>query len=114
MTLTTSGTTIDANDHNQLSIFAILDSKAGTHGPLFLYRTVAEALRAFGHALTDEGSTMASHPEDFTLFHLGHFHQQTAEISVLSAKVSLANLLDLQVAINNGQSHPPLAVIKDA
>ena len=83
-------------ERNPLSqaVFAVYDCKAACFNAPFLYRNVAEAIRAFVHAGAGTGP-MAAHPADFTLFHLGWFDVETGLVENNEPKVGLGTLLEL-------------------
>lgn len=65
---------------NELVICTILDSKAEAYLPPFTMRSDAEAIRAFGDSVEKGGTPLADHPEDFFLYAVGTFNQETGEI----------------------------------
>lgn len=59
-------------------IYAIRDNKVGTFAPPCLFENDATAIRAFGDLVSrDKDSLMHVHPEDFSLWALGHFDTET-------------------------------------
>lgn len=63
-----------------LHIYAVLDRKAQAFGRPFTIQNDAMAIRAFAAAQSDPGSEISKYPEDFTLYSLGAFDDQTGEI----------------------------------
>lgn len=62
-------------------IYAIRDNKVGTFAPPCLFENDATAIRAFGDLVSrDKDSLMYVHPEDFSLWSLGHFDTETGFI----------------------------------
>ncbi|AXL15387.1 nonstructural protein [Microviridae sp.] len=58
-------------------VFSIYDSKTKIYNkPIFLLNE-AEAKRALTDLLADKTSTLALHPEDYSLWHLGSFDDST-------------------------------------
>ena len=47
------------------------------------------AVRAFADQANDETSTIQKHPEDYTLFHLGGYDDNTAEIALLTTPMAI-------------------------
>lgn len=62
----------------------VFDKKAGElHGPVFLVRTVGEAIRLFSDVVNGEGqqaSLLALHPEDFSLVELARVDVGTCDV----------------------------------
>lgn len=64
----------------KLEVFAVLDQQAGAFmRPMFL-QSRGVAMRVVGDAVNSktEGELLASHPEDFRLFRLGEWDDQSA------------------------------------
>jgi len=64
-------------------IFSIRDSKTETFGQPFYQHTHAEAERNFSKLVKDDKSTINSFPEDFDLYYLGTYNDQTGLIMSL-------------------------------
>lgn len=68
-------------------LYAIKDSKGIGFGQPFTANNDLEALRALSDSVNREPmpgqpkSTLAEHPEDFALYSLGEFNQETGEIT---------------------------------
>ncbi|WNK12845.1 MAG: nonstructural protein [Microvirus sp.] len=61
-----------------LQIFSVLDRKAKNYNLPFYCPTIEVAQRAFAQSVNDPASGMAyTHPEDFTLYHIGTFDDET-------------------------------------
>lgn len=63
-----------------LKMFAIYDAKAEFYANPFVARTTGEALRSFAQAANDEKITISQNPDDFALFELAEFDEQTGQI----------------------------------
>lgn len=57
--------------------FSIFDAKGLMYSPPFFMATKGLAIRRFSETATDLTTSIGLHPEDFTLFHIGAFHDQT-------------------------------------
>ena len=57
--------------------FSVYDSKAGFYMAPFFFQSTAEGIRAFFDAANDPQTAISKHPEDYTLFELGAFDDQT-------------------------------------
>lgn len=58
-------------------VFAIRDSKAGMYNQPFHMNLVGEAERALHRLVNDDKSTISQYPEDFDLFEIGEFDDQS-------------------------------------
>lgn len=74
---------------NKLIICTIYDSKAEAYLVPFTMRSEAEAVRAFGDHASQAGTPVNQHPEDYFLYKVGSFDQNTGVITACD-KVSLA------------------------
>lgn len=61
----------------ELKAYSIRDSKASIFNPPFYKKTHGEAERDFTTLCKDEKSTCAQYPEDFDLYFLGTYDDQT-------------------------------------
>ncbi len=60
-----------------LRTFTVFDAKANAYLPPFCFGHIGEALRAFIDAAQDPNHKFHKHGHDFSLFHLGHFDDNT-------------------------------------
>lgn len=65
----------------KLQIFAIRDFKAEAYNTPFFFTTQGQALRAFQDLVTDKQSTVSMHPEDFSIYLVGTFDTDSANIT---------------------------------
>lgn len=63
----------------KLELVAVYDSKVEAFMTPFFAQSVGAAVRAFGDVARDPQHEVGKHPEDYALFWLGTFNQQTAE-----------------------------------
>jgi len=71
-------------------LYTVYDTKAKIYLPPFTFKTQAEALRAFGDSVNQEEHPFNKHPEDYILFHLGQYDDNTAMVKqVVIGKESL-------------------------
>jgi len=61
-------------------MFSIRDTKAEVYHPPFFKGTHGEAERAFMELARDEKSQIAKYPEDFDLFYVGDYDDETGKI----------------------------------
>jgi len=75
-------------------IFSIYDSKAVTYNtPIFLPQE-GQAIRIFDDMVNRTDSEIGKHPEDYTLFTLGDFNDETGLITSLNTPKSLGTALE--------------------
>lgn len=83
----------------KLKIFSVFDSKVSAFmNPIFL-RTTPEAIRAFSGAVSEKDSNFCKYPEDYTLFEVGSWDDQTAVIDLLSTPHPVAKAIEF---VNGG------------
>jgi len=80
----------------KLRVFAVYDSKAEQYMQPFFFVTRGQAMRAFLDALSDDKHEFNKHAEDYTLFELGEYDQDTGYMEPLKAIVSMGNALALK------------------
>ena len=71
-----------------INIYAIKDAKADAFLNPFFKPNDAMAERDFANACADENSMFARNPEDFQIYHIGEFDDESAEV-----KPSLVKLI---------------------
>ena len=71
-----------------LKIFSVFDTAVGAYAsPMFLHSR-AQAVRAFTDAIADPSTNICKHPQDFTLFYLGEYDDQTGYFTSLDTPES--------------------------
>ena len=73
-------------------MFVIYDSKANAYLQPWFLTTEPMAIRAFTDLANDSDSNVSRHPEDYTLFNIGSFDDNTAEI-IWNAPITLGNAI---------------------
>lgn len=68
-----------------MKVFAVRDLKSAAFMQPFFTQSVGTATRIFGDAVEDEKSIFHKHPEDFVLYELGEFDDQTGHITSIEA-----------------------------
>lgn len=71
------------------NIFVIHDSKAQAYLPPFIMHQKEMAKRLFSDAINDKNTQFYNHPEDYTLFFIGLYDDNTAQISTEKTPKSL-------------------------
>lgn len=74
-------------------MFTVYDSKADLYLSPFSFKTPAEALRGFTETANDPASSIGKHPEDYILFEIGTYDDQTGQYVCIDHK-SLGKALD--------------------
>ncbi|WNK12808.1 MAG: nonstructural protein [Microvirus sp.] len=79
-------------------ICAVKDLAVQAFGTPFTTRSRGEALRSFKDEVnrTDGQSAVANHPEDFELYEVGHFHDDTGELTCTTPPELIARAKDLK------------------
>lgn len=84
----------------KLNVYAVLDAKVGVYGQPFYEATDPAAIRSFTDAVNDgsnPNNQWYKHPEDFTLYKIGEYDNNTGSISSngISALVTASSLKEL-------------------
>lgn len=72
-----------------VKMFCIYDSKAEAYMQPFFFQATGLAIRAFEDLVRDDKSNISKYPQDFTLFELGTFDDQTAKLDLYVTPMSL-------------------------
>lgn len=83
-------------------MFTVYDSKAQAYMMPFFMNSRGEALRAWQDLCNDEKTQFGKHPEDFTLFEIGEYDQETGKITQTTAFISLGTALEFKKQKNLG------------
>lgn len=67
----------------ELKMYSIRDSKSQIFNPPFYKKTHGEAERDFSTLVKDEKSMIAQYPEDFDLYYVGTYQDDTGTIQSL-------------------------------
>jgi hypothetical protein len=68
---------------NQLKMYSIQDQKAQLFHPPYFTQTYGEAERIFTTIVNDPNNQISQYPEDFNLYHLGTYNDETGKMSSL-------------------------------
>jgi hypothetical protein len=77
------------------NMYSILDTKSKTYGPVVFEVNHATVMRGITEELKNPQSTLAKYPEDFHLFYLGTFDDQTATFGLMEAPQNMCGLFEL-------------------
>ena len=64
----------------KMFVVAVFDKKTGLYDPPFTCRHIGEAIRSWDVVRKDENSKIGKHPEDFDLFRVGYYYDETAQL----------------------------------
>lgn len=78
----------------RLEAFTVHDSKASAYLQPFFAPSRGVAIRMFTDACNDPEHQFFRHPEDFTLFSIGVFYQETGQWEAIVPAVPLGKALD--------------------
>lgn len=76
-------------------IFTVYDVKAQANMTPFFMQSTGQAVRAFEDTVNDPKSAFNKHPEDYTLFEIGTFDDQTGTLENHKASISLGTALSM-------------------
>lgn len=79
----------------RLILLSFFDSAAECYTRPFFAGSRGEAVRLFSDLVADPDHAIGRHPEDYTLYVLGSFNQQTGELE-RTEPVSLGNGMDFR------------------
>lgn len=77
-----------------LKMFGVFDLKGKAYMQPFFSGTAGCAMRAFGDAVKDGKSPISAHPEDYQLFELGNFDDNSGVVVAVSPVKVLCSALD--------------------
>lgn len=73
---------------------AIFDTQMKAYMRPFFVQAVGAAVRNFGDEVGNKESPMNRHPEDYLLFELGHFSEESGQLVSLDVPRLIARALD--------------------
>lgn len=82
----------------ELKIYSIRDSKGEIYMQPFFQKTHGEAERSFKQLANDEKTTVSKFPEDFDLYHLGTYDDQTGQIDSLDTPQHIMKAVNVKNA----------------
>lgn len=86
--------------------YAIFDRASGSYSNPFFLPSDASARRSFGDSANNKELNVGAHPEDYTLFRIGRYDDQTAELAPESPE-KICGAWELLPALDDGQlMHP--------
>lgn len=83
-------------------LYTIYDSKALIYNKPFHQQNEAVALRTASDLANDPNSECCKHAEDYVLFYLGTYDDQTTEMNLQTAPKSIARFHELKQSLATG------------
>jgi len=80
----------------QLKMFSIRDTKAEIFNPPFFKHTHGEAERDFSTLVNDEKSMPSKYPEDYDLYYVGTYDDQTGKLSPVDTPEHLIKAIQVK------------------
>lgn len=80
----------------QHKIYSVRDGKAEVFNPPFYKKTHGEAERDFTTLTNDPKSTVFNFPEDFDLYYLGHYDDDTGKLETLPTPQHIVKAIQLK------------------
>lgn len=80
----------------KLKVFSVFDVKIGAYNVPFFCQSRGQAVRMFGDQASDPQSNLCKHAEDFTLFEIGEYNDETAKVESLDVPVPIGTALELK------------------
>ena len=77
------------------TMIAVKDAKVGSYARPVPVVNAATGVRAFPDAVNDPSTEYHKHPEDYTIWELGSFDDQTGLFTNLDTPIQLANAIAL-------------------
>ena len=78
-----------------LKVFSVYDSKVEAYMTPFFMHSKGQAIRSFMDTIADSNTQFAKHPEDFTLFLLGDYDDQTGKFVMSATPMSCGTAVEL-------------------
>lgn len=80
-----------------LKAYSIRDQKGEVFNNPFFQKTHGEAERSFKQAVNDDQTTISKYPEDFDLYYLGEYNDQTGVFQSLDTPQHIAKAIALKI-----------------
>jgi hypothetical protein len=82
-------------------IYSVLDTKSESFSPPMVNRTKGEAIRSFSDEVNNPNSMLYKHPEDYVLFEIGTWDNQSGVIEAHQAPISCGTAIEFKDAENS-------------
>lgn len=81
-------------------LFAVHDAKIGLYAEPFFLLTTADAVRGWITVSNDQNTQIGKYPEDFTLFELGEYDDETGVVANHQVPLSLGLALNYRKPVD--------------
>lgn len=78
-----------------LKMFTVYDSKSKLYMQPMFFQTTGMAARSFEDTVNTKDHVFNNHPEDFTLFEIGVYDDNSAAVQMLDTPISLGVAVEL-------------------
>lgn len=78
-----------------LKIFSIRDAKTEVYNAPFYQKTMGEAERNFHTTVNDSKTTISQYPEDYDLYYLGEYDDNTGQFKALDTPQHVMKAVDV-------------------
>lgn len=82
-----------------MKVVSVRDSKSGAFGPLGLARTLGSAERDFKTLVNTPDTLPNRNPEDFDLYELGSYDDETGKITALDTPQHIVKAIQLKTEV---------------
>ena len=80
----------------KLQVFTVRDTKAEAYMAPFFMQARGQAIRAFVDSVNGQNEQFSKHPEDYSLWHLGSYDENTAVFDLLPTAECLGKGIDFK------------------
>lgn len=84
-----------------LKAFSIFDNKALQYHPPYFASTDGQAVRSFSDLVSDSNTNVGRHPNDYALFLIGHYDDQTGRFAEVFPVVHVVDAAALVPKVNS-------------
>lgn len=77
-------------------LYSVYDTKSESFSPPMTNRTKGEAIRAFSDEVNNPNSMLHKHPEDYVLFEIGAWDNQTGVLEPNQAPISCGTAIEFK------------------
>lgn len=77
-----------------MKAYSVMDVKAKAYNTPFFMAQDGMALRAFGDLVRDPKTSIHAHPEDYSLFHVGSFDDESGIMIAIDAPAYIGKAVD--------------------
>lgn len=98
----------------KINAYVIYDSKARIYNKPFYFLNDQVALRAASDICSDQNSDVANHPEDFSMFKIGTYDDETAMLLQLSTPEIVVRFHEIAGQSPDNLATPDITALKEA